>query len=156
MTARRLAPLIAAALALGACKPVLFAQSVAPPGRTGWFDSKHRHLTVSPGVAIAFACEKFGGPCKGARATSDDPSIAAVVPAHLARLEARLEGGWSNATSMVPTTSFLVVAGKSGETRIHVRSSDGDRDLTVTVLAPPVQVATTPTVAPLAGRGATP
>jgi hypothetical protein len=146
------AAIVALALALGACKPTLTALSTAPPGRTGWLDTKHRHLTVSPGVAIAFTCEKMGGPCKDARATSDDPTIAAVVPAHLARLQARMEPGWAVATSMVPVTSFVVVARTPGETRIHVRSGDGDRDLKVTVLAPPRPVAAPGTAAGLATR----
>ena len=135
--AARLAAGLAVALALGACRPTLFALSTAPPGRTGWLDTKHRHLTVSTGVAIAFACEKLGGPCKHARATSDDPAIAEVVPADLERLQARVEPGWTASTSMVPTSSFVVVARAAGETTIHVRSADGDRDLSVTVVAAP-------------------
>ena len=119
-------------LLVAACKPTLYALSTPPPGRTGWLDTKHRTLEVSPGVAIAFACEKWdGGPCRKATATVDDPKIALVVPAHLARLEARMD---DTDTSMVPATSFVVVARAPGETTVHVRSDDGDRTLTVTVL----------------------
>jgi hypothetical protein len=139
--------LLLAALALAGCKPTLYALSTPPPGRTGWLDTKHRTLEVSPGVAIAFACDKWdGGPCKKATATVDDPSIASVVPAHLARLEARMD---DTDTSMVPATSFVVVARASGTTTVRVHSDDGDRALTVTVLpgATPVAEAKAPAAA---------
>ena len=89
--------------------------------------ARHRDFAAAHGLAFAadFA------------AVLADPTIAAVVPAHLARLEARLEPGWAATTSMVPATSFVVVARAAGKTTVHVRSSDGDRDLTVTVVAPP-------------------
>lgn len=129
-----------AALLLGACHPYLYAISTPPPGRVGWLDSDKRTLEVSSGVAIAFACEK-GGPCKNARATSDDPTIADVVPAHLARLDERIDPGFTPTVSMVPATNFVVVARAPGKTVVHVRSDDGDRDLTVTVLPEPAPVA---------------
>jgi hypothetical protein len=139
---------VLAALALGACKPTLYAMSMPPPGRTGWLDSKELTLEVSPGVALAFACEKWdGGPCRKATATSDDPRIADVVPAHLARLDARLD---NTTTSMVPATSFVVVAHAAGTTAIHVHSDDGDRTLDVTVDADPTRVVAAP--APAAAR----
>ena len=123
--------LVALALLVAACKPSLTALSVAPPGRTGWFDSEHRTLDVSPGVAIAFDCQKWnGGPCRRATAVSEHPEIADVVPAHLARREARMD--W-DATSMVPPSSFVVIAHAAGTTAVRVRSDDGDRTLTVTV-----------------------
>jgi len=137
---KRVAVVLAAAAALTGCKPVLYALSTPPPGRTGWFDSKERTLEVTAGVAIAFACEHDGGPCKHATARSDDPTIADVMPAHLARLDARVDPGWTPTTSMVPATSFVVIAHGAGKTVVHVRSDDGDRDLTVTVLPEPVPV----------------
>lgn len=119
-------------VALAACKPSLYALSTAPPGRTGWLDSKHRTLEVSPGVAIAFACEKWdGGPCRKATASSDDRAVADVVPAQLARLDARVDDA---TTSMVPATSFVVIAHEPGTAHVQVRSDDGDRTLTVTVV----------------------
>jgi hypothetical protein len=128
-------------LLLAACNPTLTAMSMPPPGRTGWLDTKHRTLEVSPGVAIAFECEKWdGGPCKNATATADDPAIATVMPAHLARLDARID---DTSTSMVPTTSFVVVARASGVTTVRVRSDDGDRTLAVTVLPGATPVVTT-------------
>jgi hypothetical protein len=137
--------LLLALLALAACKPTLTALSMPPPGRTGWLDTKHRTLEVSPGVAIAFTCEKWdGGPCKNATATVDDPAIATVVPAHLARLAARID---DMDTSMVPTTSFVVVARGSGVTTVRVRSDDGDRTLAVTVLPGATPVAAAPVAA---------
>jgi hypothetical protein len=135
--------LLIAAIALAGCKPQLYALSTPPPGRSGWLDSKERTLEVTAGVAIAFACEHDGGPCKHARATSDDPAIADVVPAHLARLDARVDPGFTPTTSMVPATSFVVVAHAPGTTVVHVRSDDGDRDLTVTVLPEPAPAVVT-------------
>jgi hypothetical protein len=145
---------VAAALAVAAsaCTPYLTAQSVAPPGRIGWLDTKHHVLELSAGVAIAFACEK-NGPCRAATAISDDPATATVWPAHLARLATRFDAGWTGATSMVPATSFIVVGQRAGRTTIHVRSRDGNRDLTVSVLPeptplPPVAAAPAPAAPP--------
>jgi len=126
-------------LLVAACNPTLYAMSTPPPGRVGWLDTKERTLEMSNGVAIAFACEKWdGGPCRGATAASADPAIADVVPAHLARLDARLD---NTDVSMVPATSFLVVGHKPGKVTIHVRSDDGDRELEVTVLPEPSRAA---------------
>jgi hypothetical protein len=134
--ARRTAAL-ALGVALAGCKPTLYALSTPPPGRSGWLDSDDNSLEVSAGVAIAFACDHQGGPCRHASATSDAPAIAEVRPAHLARLEARVDPGWAPTTSMVPATSFVIVAHGAGRTVVHVRSDDGDRDLQVTVIAAP-------------------
>jgi hypothetical protein len=67
-----------------------------------------------------------------------------VMPAHLARLDARFD---DMERSMVPTTSFVVVARTSGVTTVHVRSDDGDRTLAVTVLPGATPIAATPATA---------
>jgi hypothetical protein len=128
-------------LVVAACKPTLYALSTPPPGRSGWLDTKHRTLELSSGVAIAFACETWdGGPCAKATASSDAPAIADVAPAQLARLQPRVDGA---TTSMVPATSFVVIARAPGTAHVQVRSADGDRTLTVTVLPEPTAIAKT-------------
>jgi hypothetical protein len=141
---------VAALVALAGCGPTLYALSAPPPGRTGWLDSDKDTLDVTDGVAIAFACEKHG-PCRNARAQSEDPNVAEVVPAHLARLDPRIGDAWAFTISMVPATTFVVVARATGRTVIHVRSDDGDRDLTVRVAPAPAAapVAATATATPI-------
>jgi len=136
--ALRLASVLLTSGLLAGCKPVLYALSPPPPGRSAWLDSKDSTLEVSQGIAIAIACEK-DGPCRHATARADDPSIAEVVPAHLARLDARTEPGFTPTTSMVPATSFVLIARSAGHTVVRVRSADGDRDLDVTVVPAPTR-----------------
>lgn len=130
-------------LALAACNPYLTAETVAPPGRaarldevTGFFGvTKSYRLEVTQGVALAFTCS-YGGPCEHMTAVSDNPAIAEVRPASLASL--RVSGLTSTATA-----SASVVVGKTvGTTRVHVHSKEGDRDIAVTVVAPPHIVGT--------------
>src|SRR5688572_32861196 len=81
-------------IALAACNPYLTQQSVAPPGRaarldevTGfWGTVKHYRLEISEGVALALTCNK-GAPCERVNVVSEDPAIAEVRPASLAKLE---------------------------------------------------------------------
>jgi hypothetical protein len=128
----------AAGLALAAgCSPVLVAQSAAPPGRsarldevTGFWGIKAYRMELSQGVALALTCYR-GGPCEKMSVVSDDPAIAEVRRASLGTLER--SGMYNQATS-----AAMVVVGKSpGTTQIHVRSKDGHRDITVTVVPPP-------------------
>jgi len=118
-------------LLLAACDPRLYAASIPPPGTIGRLDSEDRFAELTQGAAIAFHCDD-AGPCRRARATSDNPEIAAVLPAALARLERDV-----TRDSMTPAATFVIVAKQPGTTRIRVTSSDGDTSLRVTVLPPP-------------------
>ncbi len=133
---------IIAALALAACKPTLAAQSVAPPGRsarlvevTGFWGVQHYTLELSQGVAIAVTCHK-GGPCAKPSFRSDDPEIAEVRLASLARLEPVGYHG-----NQLTSSAFVVVGRAPGTTRLRVTSGGKTRDVVVTVVPPPVVAA---------------
>jgi hypothetical protein len=126
---RALAVLVAAA-ALAACDPRLYQASMPPPGSIGRLHTDHRWAELTEGSALAFHCED-GGPCLRARATSDDPEIADVRPAALARLEMKVWAGFSQ------SSTFVIIGKNPGTTRIRVRSADGDTSLKVTVLPAP-------------------
>lgn len=132
---------------LAGCPPVLTAQSTAPPSRaarldaiTGFWGISNYRLELSRGVAIAITCTD-GKPCEKMRATSDDPNIVEVREASLAQLEQQGNAFVTRVTER-QTMSALVAVGKSpGKTTIRVRSADGDRDIYVTVVAPPMAAA---------------
>ena len=116
-------------LLLAACDPQLYAASLPPPGAIGRLDTDDRVAELTEGAALAFRCGDV--PCKRARAVSDDPAIADVRPAALARLEhAGLRG-------LSPSSTFVIVGRRPGTTRIRVTSADGDVSLRVTVLPAP-------------------
>lgn len=127
---------------LAACAPSLTAQSVAPPGRTArldevtgfWGTIKSYRLELSQGVALAFTCSR-GGPCEHIRVTSDDPRIAEIRTASLGVLE---RSGLANQA----TSAAAIVVGKTaGTTRVRVHADEGDREIAVTIVAPPATVA---------------
>ncbi|MFN0246972.1 MAG: hypothetical protein ACKV2T_08680 [Kofleriaceae bacterium] len=145
---RGLQALAALSLALLAgCPPALTAQSTAPPSRAarleaidGFWGIENYRLELSKGVAIAISCTGTR-PCEKMRVTSDDPSIVEVRDASIGQLE---QQGNAYATRVYErqTMSALVAVGKSpGKTRIRVRSANGNRDIYVTVVAPPMAAA---------------
>lgn len=140
-----------AALALGAagCHPTLAAESSAPPGRsarldevTHWFwgYTKGYRIELSQGVALAVTCTR-GGPCETLVATSDNGAIAEVRAASLTALRPAGVAG-----NQQPAAAVVVVGKAPGTTTVRLRSRDGDRDIRVTVVAPP-EPPTTKTVA---------
>ncbi len=132
---------------LAGCPPALTAQSTAPPSRaarldaiTGFWGVENYRLEISKGVAIAISCSS-GKPCEKMRAVSDDPSIVEVRDASLAQLEQQ-GNAFASRVYERQTMSALVAIGKSpGKATIHVRSANGDRDIYVTVVAPPMAAA---------------
>lgn len=125
-------------VALSACNPYLTAQSVAPPGRAARLDEvtnfwgiiKRYRMELSQGVAMAVSCT-YGGPCDHVQVTSSDPAIAEIRPASLGVLR---PAGQFNAA----TASAVVVVGKApGTTTLHLSARQGQRDIIVTVVAPP-------------------
>ena len=127
---------------LAACAPNLTAQSVAPPGRTArldeltgfWGSIKSYRLELSQGVALAFTCYR-GAPCEHVRVTSDDPRIAEVRTASLGVLER------SGLANQAGSAASIVVGKAPGLTKVHVHSEEGDREIAVTIVAPPVAAA---------------
>jgi hypothetical protein len=131
--------LLAALAGIAGCRPMLAAESSAPPGRaarldevTSWFwGVKSYRLALSQGVALAVSCTR-GGPCEKLLATSDDPAIAEVRPASLTALR---PAGYTG--NQQPPAAVVIVGKVPGATTIRLRSSDGDREIRVTVVAPP-------------------
>lgn len=129
---------------LAGCPPVLTAQSTAPPSRAARLDAIHGfwgienyRLELSRGVAIAITCTD-AKPCEKMRVTSDDPNIVEVRDASLGQLEQQ-GNAYASRVYERQTMSAMVAIGKSpGKTTIRVRSADGDRDIYVTVVAPPM------------------
>ena len=137
-----------AATALAACNPSLVAESLGPPGRaatldadSGFWGVKSYRLQLSQGVAMALSCSS-GGPCDQLTATSDNAAIAEVRPAALQTLQTVGLTGVRK-----PAAAFVVIGKSPGTTTIRLRSHDGDRDLRVTVIPPPL-----PTVAAVTPR----
>jgi hypothetical protein len=129
---------VVALLAIAACAPTLSAQSAAPPGRSArldeitgfWGNVKSYKLELSQGVALAFTCN-HGSPCEHMTLTTDSAAIAEVRHASLGTLER--SGQFGQATS----TAGVVIGKSVGVTHVWVKTSDGDRDIAVTIIAPP-------------------
>lgn len=132
------------ALALAACNPMLYQASAPPPARSArldpvtnfWGVTKRYRLEVSTGIAVALRCED-GGPCEHMKVVSDDPAIAEVRLASLSQLEnAPYMASYSSVQQ--PLAALVVVGKAPGKTRLHVTTKDGWRDVTVTVIPPPI------------------
>lgn len=124
-------------IAVAGCAPTLAAQSAAPPGRSarldevrGFWGVKAYRIELSSGVAIAVNCYQMG-PCEQLRVISDDPKVAEVRSASLGTLE---RNGFGQATS----TGVVLVGKAPGNTTLHVRTKRGKREVTVTIVPPPV------------------
>jgi hypothetical protein len=73
---------------------------------------------------------------------SDDPSIAEVRTASLARLDS---AGYANPQ---PAAAFVVIGKAPGTTRLRVSAREGTRNVFVTVVAPPTANPQTVAVSP--------
>jgi hypothetical protein len=127
---------------LTACNPHLYQASAPPPARAARLDEvtnfwgvvKRYRLEVSEGVAVAMRCE-YGGPCEHMTVVSDNPAIAEVRMASLSQLQPTPYVTSSPAQQPI---AALVVVGKSpGATKVHVHTKEGNRLVTVTVIAAP-------------------
>ncbi len=112
-----------AALFAGGCGPSLYAVTPPPPTRTAemitWqplFKKRRHKVRLSAGAALAFNCV-YGGPCAKAEATSEHEDIVKVMPAHLNRFEPNYMG-YTNS----PTTTFVLVGVRPGETHVRIRT----------------------------------
>jgi len=131
----------AAAMALvAACHPNLVAESAPPPGRTarldevtGFWGVQRYRLELSRGVALVVSCT-YRGPCEKLVATSDDHAIAEVRAASQAMLR---PAGFNQQ----PAAAVVIVGKAPGTTTIRLRSTDGGRDVRVTVVPPPAATA---------------
>ena len=130
--------------ALGACNPTLSVESPQPPGRSARVDEvsnfwglQYYRMELSTGVAIALTCNR-GTPCEHMKVVSDDPAIAEVRLASLSVLKQH-PYGMMGVGQEQQTAAGLVVFGKTpGKTKLHVHAEEGDRDVVVTVIPPPI------------------
>lgn len=144
-------------LALAACNPYIYQQSVAPPGRSarldrvdGFWGLKRYRLEVSNGVAVALTCQQ-GGTCEKLHVVSENPAIAEVRPASLAALETVGYMG-----PQQPSSAFVVLGRAPGTTKLHVTTAQkGKRDIDVTVVAPPARAQGANVVSSTAGSTTT-
>jgi hypothetical protein len=116
---------------VAACNPHLYAASVPPPGALGNLDTKHRTSELTEGTVLAVRCEKFDMPCRNTKVSSDDPSVAQILPAALAQLE---DAGFAGEA---PASEFVIVGKKPGVTTVRVQATQGHVYLKVTVLPAP-------------------
>jgi len=117
--------------ALAGCSPYLAALTPPPPTLKAQLDRTEETITLSAGVALAFSCDSWKGlPCEAAKAQTDDPTVAQVLPAHLNQLSRGY--GWSTAGPRAQT-GFVIVGMKPGKTALHVTTSDGNVDFAVVV-----------------------
>jgi hypothetical protein len=129
-------------LLLAACNPYLYQASAPPPARTARLDpvtnwlgvTKRYRLEVSEGVAVAMRCEQ-AGPCEHMTVLSENPAVAEVRMASLSQLQTSVYGGSSY--QQQPLAGLVVVGKTPGITKLHVKTKDGSRLVTVTVIAPP-------------------
>jgi hypothetical protein len=89
-----------------------------PPSRTAALDNSRDRLELSQGVAIGFECiTGWGNPCGSGQASTDDPKVAKVFPAHLAHVERYTDGSFT-------PTSYVVIGVSPGETVLRVAGED--------------------------------
>ena len=131
--------LLALTLVVAACNPILSVESPAPPGRSARMDEvknfwglQYYRMELSTGVALALTCTA-PSPCEHMKVVSDDP---AIVEVRLASLGVLQKNPWGQSSQQ--TSAALVVVGRaSGSTTVRVTSSDGDRDIHITVIPSP-------------------
>ena len=119
--------LVVAALLLAACSPELQLVSPAPPTRVITVSQDARTVEVSEGVAVAIDCRREGSPCKEVSATTDQPAVAKVFPAHIAKVDR----GYLEQTNVA---SLALVGIRPGQTRLHVVAEGHASEYLVTVL----------------------
>lgn len=121
---------------LGACSPSLYLESPVPPNRVARLDDPSDKLEMTEGVAVAMGCSRAGGMCNEVSASTDDPRIARVLPAHFARVEHGFRGGygmeWTSGTS-----ALAVVGIAPGSTKLRVVTEGHARTYDVTVVPVP-------------------
>jgi hypothetical protein len=135
MRPKNLAVLFATVSALAGCTPTLNAVTHPPPSKAA--DMHHPlfeddHLQLSKGAAIGLDCREFwwGGACENAVMTSDDPTVARVLPAYLKRAPDPWMAGHVDPQR---ERGFVVLATGPGHTVVRVRSEEGEAEVEVTV-----------------------
>lgn len=117
------------------CDPVaLTAMTVPPPGKVALLDDENLTLDLSRGIAIGFECtagtSDYNGPCRNARAKIEDENIAVVFTSYLDSVAEVWNDGDAGLRSR---TAFVVVGLEPGTTDLHVITTDGDVDVSVTI-----------------------
>jgi hypothetical protein len=124
------AALAVLAVLASACGPELVLVTPAPPNRVAGLNQDQKTVEVSEGVAVAIECRREGGPCKEVTATTADPKVARVFPAHISQVDR----GWIEQGNI---SSLALVGVSPGKTTVHVVASGSATDYTVTVLPAP-------------------
>ena len=106
------------------CQTRLTAISDPPPGKVAEVDISAKTVELSKGVALAIRCTDQGSPCADLSVTFDD-DIASVRSGYFVDEDAA-EG------AKAPSV-FVVIAGKTGNTTMHVRGDDIDADYSLTI-----------------------
>lgn len=133
-----LSMLTLAAAATG-CAPMVNTVSVAPPARVGTLWVKTRDgedtIRVSKGVALAIECRDvwWGGPCENAKATTKDPKIARVLPAHLDKVKSPWGDSSYTFENASQRTVFVIAGREEGQTELTIASEDGNRTFLISV-----------------------
>lgn len=128
--------LLAALLALpslAGCDPTFTALTAPPPTAVAEYDAAKAAVRLTQGIAFAIECTYQGYACASVKAQAVDPKIVHVLPAYLDLLAPA-----ENTYNRKANRSVLVLVGDApGETTLTISSDQGDRDLAVTILAPP-------------------
>jgi hypothetical protein len=119
--------LVALAALTSACAPELYLVSPAPPTRVVTVNQGSDRIELSEGVAVAVECLREGFPCKDVKATTDQPAVAKVFPAHIAQVHQ----GYYAQTNV---SSLALMGIRPGTTKLHVVADGSSTDYTVTVL----------------------
>jgi hypothetical protein len=118
---------------LAGCGPYLTALTPPPPDHTAELDRQAELIELSAGVALAFRCNDINAlPCEGATATTDNPQVAQVYPAHLHELSDTAYP-WHH-RGPKPGAGFVIVGLVPGHTVLRLRSDDGDLEYQVRVI----------------------
>jgi hypothetical protein len=118
------------------CDPIaVTAITVPPPGKVAQLDDENLELKISHGIALGFECtattNEYNGPCRNPRAKIADESIAAVFSSYLDSVAETWDNGNAGPRSR---TAFIVVGLAPGDTELEVITTDGDVDVSVTVV----------------------
>ena len=121
---------------IAGCDPIsVTALTVPPPGKTAQLDDESLELELSHGIALGFECtantNDYYGPCRNPRAKMTDETIAAVFSSYLDSVADTWNDGAAGPRSR---TAFVVVGLAPGKTTLKVTTTDGDVDVSVTIV----------------------
>jgi hypothetical protein len=125
---KRLVPIaFALGLSAAACGPSLRLVSPAPPSRVIHFEPElfSERIELTEGIAVAFTCHRWTGPCQDLKLAVLDPRIARVFHAEMAELDqASFDRGNVSSLALAgvrPGETTLVVWAEGYTTRYAVK-----------------------------------